>query len=206
MLKKHLENEFMKLKFFYLILLIILIFGCTATNKIYPVRMNRILDYHGFSIERPLYNNWYLIPELQKPAKALYYRDNTNKTYSVYFLALMDTMPIFDFDAYAEFYNKEYLCINDSVRFILLENKLEKVDSDTIPTYKFYAKTIDKGSINAPDKTLLIETYGFIKKHPFFPNKVLITQFSERGTEEDFKNSFNKESVYFFNSVKIKDN
>jgi len=196
----------MKLKLFYSVLSILLFYGCVTTNKIYPVRMNRILDYYGFSIERPLYNNWYLRPELQKPSKALYYRDNTNKTYSVYFLALIDTMQISDFDAYAEFHNKEYLCMNDSVRFILLENKLEKVDTDSIPTYKFYAKTIDKGSINAPEKSLIIETTGFIRKHPFFPNKVLITQFSERGTNEDFKNSCIKESVYFFNSVKIKDN
>ena len=130
-------------------------------------------------------------------------REHTS-SHSAYFAVYLDTIyTLGGFDEYAKYIYQRF-CINDSVRFFLLENTLEKIPSDSIETYQYYTKTLDKGSYNVPSKPLILETYGFIKKHPSLNNKVLTIVFSERGTEEDFKEAYAKESKFFFNSVHFK--
>ena len=182
--------------------IISLIFGCSSLNKagrIYPIQMAETLSYGGFSIDRPIYHEWYLRPENQRWTQAELFRETESKCHSVYFYVALDTIRENGFDDYAENIFKKRKVSSDSLRFVVNKSDLIKLDS---VTYKVLIETIDKRPINKKCGTLMIKEEGYIMKHQYLENTVLYSNFSERGTEEDFKLNYFKESKQLFKSLK----
>lgn len=187
----------------YLYLVIISLFlSCGIINKsrrIYPIHMAETLVYGGFTIDRPIYQEWYLYPESQSWTQATFHRETESKCHTVYFYVLTDSIRENSFEEYAENIVSKRRITSDSLRFIVNISKLTKIDS---VTYKFENEIIDKRPLSKSCGTLIIKEEGYILKHEYLDNFVLYMNFSERGTNIDFEHNYFEERKQFFKSVK----
>lgn len=189
-------------KLFFFSGIICLLFSCISLNKagrIYPIQMASTLSYGGFTIDRPIYNEWYLLPQNQSWTQANFYRETESKCHSVYFYVAIDTIKESSFEKYAENIMVKRGVITDSIRFIVKKSVLTKIDS---VSYKFETEVIDKKPLNKSCGALIIREEGYILKHKYLENRILYLNFSERGTQNDFDLNFFEERKQLIKSVK----